>query len=545
MSEGDTSSRPSGPELVLAIDLGTSGPKVALATMRGRLLGCTSQPTRLHVLPGGGAEQDPEEWWAAIARATQELWASGVGDPAAVVAVCATSQWAGTVAVDRDNTPLHPAIIWMDTRGAKYVSEVVGGLIPVQGYGARRLATWIHRTGGVPSLAGKEPIAHLLFLRHERPEVHRAAHKFLEPKDWLVARMCGRFVASWDSIALHWVTDNRRIDAIDYDPKLLDMARLDRARLPDLARATDVVGTLTARAAADLGLTTDVKVFAGTPDVQSAAVGSGAVADFEPHIYIGTSSWLSCHVPFKKTDILRNITSLPSALPGRYFLACAQETAGACLTWLRDRVVWPRDAIGDDAAPADALARLDAAAAEVAPGCDGVLFGPWLFGERCPVADPTIRGSFTNLALATTRGHLVRAVLEGVALNGRWLLGAAEKFAGRRLDRIRIIGGGARSDLWCQIHADVLDREIVQVEDPVGANARGAALVAAVGLGRLRVDEIAATVPVTATFRPRAQHRARYDVLFEEFVELYGATKRIHARLQRSSAFAARTEGNG
>ncbi len=519
------------PDTVLAIDLGTSGPKVALVTVRGTWLGCASQPTPLHVLPGGGAEQAPEDWWTAIVGATRELWARGVGEPRDVVAVCATAQWAGTVAVDRDNAPLHRALLWMDTRGAKYVPELVGGLVPVQGYGARRLATWVHRTGGVPSLGGKEPISHIQFLRHELPEVHRAAHKFLEPKDWIVARLCGRFVASWDSIALHWVTDNRVIDRIDYDAKLLDMARLERSRLPDLARATDVVGTLTARAAADLELSQDAKVVAGTPDVQSAAVGSGAVGDCEPHVYIGTSSWLSCHVGFKKTDLFRNMASLPSALPGRYFVASAQESAGACLTWLRDRVIWPGDAIDGAAAPADAFARLDAAAVEVAPGSDGVLFSPWLFGERCPVTDPTVRSSFTNMSLATTRGHLVRAVLEGVAFNTRWLLGAVEKFVGRRLDRIRIIGGGARSELWCRILADVLDRDIAQVEDPVGANARGAALVAALGLGTLRVEDIAATVPVTATFRPRRELRARYDELFAGYLELYRSTKGLHARL--------------
>jgi xylulokinase len=306
------------------------------------------------------------------------------------------------------------------------------------------------------------------------------------------------------------------------------------------------VGTLTARAAADLELAMDVKVFAGTPDVQSAAVGSGAVGDGEAHVYIGTSSWLSCHVPFKKTDLFRNMASLPSALPGRYFLANAQETAGACLTWLRDRVVWPADAIGGGAAPADAFARLDAAAAEVAPGSDGVLFGPWLFGERCPVADASLRASFTNLSLSTTRGHMVRAVLEGVAFNTRWLLGAAEKFVGRRFDRIRIIGGGARSELWCQIHADVLDREIALVEDPVGANARGAALIAAIGLGALRVQEVAATVPVAKVFRPQGSYRARYDELFAGFLELYRSTKGLHARLQRSSGlWTASTKENG
>lgn len=519
-------------ECVLAIDLGTSGPKVGLATVSGEMLACTSAATRLHLLPGGGAEQDPEDWWRAIVEATHALWRSG-HDPKTVVAVCVTAQWAGTVAVDREGRPLHPAIVWMDTRGAKYVPELVGGLVRVQGYGARKLASWLRRTGGIPSLGGKEPVAHIQFLRHERPEVHRTAHMFLEPKDWLNHRLCGRFCATVDSIALHWVTDNRDIDHIGYDMRLLEMAGLERSRLPELVRATDAIGTLTARAAEELGLDREVRVFGGTPDVQSAAVGSGAVRDFEPHLYIGTSSWLSCHLPFKKTDILRNMASLPSALPGRYLLGNSQETAGACVTWLRDAVLWPKDAADDRGPPDDAFTRIDALAAEAPPGSDGVIFTPWLFGERCPAADPTIRSSFTNVSLSTTRAHLVRAVLEGVALNTRWLLEGAEHFVGRKLDPIRIIGGGASSEPWCRIFADVLGREIAQVRDPVRSNARGAAFIAALGLGRLRVDELGAKVPIAARFQPRTEHRARYDELYGSFRALWKATRPLHQRLAR------------
>ncbi|MBC8073820.1 MAG: FGGY-family carbohydrate kinase [Deltaproteobacteria bacterium] len=517
-------------ELVLAIDLGTSGPKVGLATTSGELIACTSASTALHLLPGGGAEQDPEDWWLAIVQATHALWKLG-HDPKQVIAVCVTAQWAGTVAVDREGRPLHRAIVWMDTRGARYVPELVGGLVRVQGYGARKLATWLQRTGGVPSLGGKEPIAHIQFLRHERPDIHRAAHMFLEPKDWLNHRLCGRFCASVDSIALHWVTDNRDIDHIGYDAKLLELAGLERARLPELVRATDAIGMLCARAADELGLDREVRVFGGTPDVHSAAIGSGAVRDFEPHLYIGTSSWLSCHLPFKKTDILRNMASLPSALPGRYLLGNSQESAGACVTWLRDQLLWPRDAADDRGPPADAFARIDALADSTAPGSGGVLFTPWLFGERCPDADPTIRSTFTNISLTTTRAQLVRAVLEGVAFNTRWLLDAAEHFCARRLDPIRIIGGGASSSVWCQIFADVLGREIAQVEHPVQSNARGAAFVAALGLGRLHVDELGAKVPIVRRWHPRTQHRRRYDELFEVFRGLWKATRPLHARL--------------
>lgn len=507
-------------ECVLAIDLGTSGPKVALVSLDGDMLACTSAATSLRLLPGGGAEQDPDDWWRAIVEATAALWRAGHrGDQ--VVAVCVTSQWAGTVAVARDGRPLHPAITWMDTRGARYMPARVGGLLRVQGYGAGKLARWIARTGGIPSLAGKEPVAHLEFLRHERPEIFRDAHMFLEPKDWLNHRLCGRFCATYDSIALHWVTDNRDIDRVAYDEQLLGMIGIERRRLPELVAATAVIGTVGADAAAALGLRGGVKVFGGTPDVQSAAIGSGAARDFEPHLYIGTSSWLSCHVPFKKTDILRNVASLPSALPGRYFAANSQETAGACMNWLRDRVFWPADAADPTPPPPDALARIDALAATVAPGAEGVTFAPWLFGERCPDADPLVRAAWLGLSLGSGRGELARAVLEGVALNTRWLLEAVEHFVGRRLDAIRMIGGGASSTLWCQIHADVLDREILQVQDPVRCNARGAAFVALLGLGRLRVDEIAAKVPVAARHRPRAAHRALYDALYRQHRALW------------------------
>lgn len=518
---------------ILAIDLGTSGPKVALVTRRGRVVGCTSCPTALELSPGGRAEQSPDDWWRAICEATRALHERALVDPADIVAVATTAQWAGTVAVDRQGKALRDAIIWMDSRGARHVEALVGGLLKVAGYGVHKLATWLRRTGGAPSLAGKEPVAHISWLRHAEPEVYRATYKFLEPKDYINLRLTGRFAASYDSIALHWVTDNRDIAHIDYDPVLLRMTGLERDKLPDLARAVDVLGPLTPEAASDLGLAPETKVVMGTPDVQSAAIGSGAVEDFAGHIYIGTSSWLTCHVPFKKTDLLHNMASLPSALPDRYFVANAQETAGACMAWLRDNLIYADDGLELGPAPDDAFERLGALAASIAPGSDKLIFTPWLFGERSPVADHTVRGAFFNQTLSTTRAHLVRAVMEGVAYNTRWLLRHVEKFVGRRMDTLRMIGGGASSDLWCQIHADVLDRTIEQVRDPVQCNARGVALVAALGLELVRKHEIVDCVEVAATYEPRRENRAIYDELFREYLALYRATKGIYARLNR------------
>jgi xylulokinase len=409
---------------------------------------------------------------------------------------------------------------------------VVRGALNVQGYSAPKLARWVRRTGGIPSLSGKDPVGHIHFLREERQDVYSATAVFLEPVDYLGLRLTGLARASHDSITLHWVTDNRDIDAIAYDDSLLEMAGLERRTLPELVPTGSVLGGLTPAAAAELGLLAGTPVVAGTGDLHSAAVGSGAVDDFAGHLYIGTSSWISCHVPFKKTDALTNIASIPSGLPGRYLVADEHETGGACLTWLRDNLLFPRDALDAGATvPDDAFALLNETAAGVAPGARGILFTPWLNGERSPVDDHTIRGGFHNISLSSTRADMVRAVFEGVALNSAWLLGAVEKYTKRRFASLAFVGGGANSDLWSQIHADVMGRTISQIADPVLANVRGAGLITLLALGRITLADIPGTVAVKAVYTPDPEAGALYAGLLKEFVNLYEKTKGIHKRL--------------
>jgi xylulokinase len=311
------------------------------------------------------------------------------------------------------------------------------------------------------------------------------------------------------------------------------MAGLRREWMPELVPATSVIGFLHEGAAAELGLTPGVPVIGGTPDVQSAAVGSGAVGDYEGHLYLGTSSWLSCHVPFKKTDVLRGVASLPSPLPGRYFVANEQETAGACMSWLRDQVLFPADDLGAAAPADDVLARIDALAASAPPGANGVLFTPWLNGERTPVDDHTIRAGWHHVSLRNDRADLVRAVLEGVALNSRWLLDAVERFTGRTFPWLNVVGGGGVSPVWAQIHADVLDRPIRRVEHPIRANARGAALLAGVALGRVDVDELGDKVRVVEVHEPDPANREVHDAGYRAFRSIYKQNRGIHRRLAR------------
>ncbi len=519
---------------ILAVDLGTSGPKSALVSTDGEIVDSEFQEVGLKLLPNGGAEQSPGEWWDAIVKTSKKVLGKGLVPVEDIVALCCTTQWSGTVAVDRNGDPLMDAIIWMDSRGSRYVKDITGGLIKLEGYGVLKLIKWIRLTGGVPGHAGKDPIAHILYIKNELPEIYERTYKFLEPKDYVNLRLTGKFASSFDSITLHWVTDNRDISRIVYDDRLVEMSTIDRDKLPDLMQAVDILGPIKKELAEELGLPEAVQVVMGTPDIPSAAIGSGAVRDYEAHLYIGTSSWLTCHVPFKKTDLFRNMASLPSAIPGRYFVANEQETAGACLTFIRDNILHYRDQLPEKGDGVEIHQTLDGIVENVPPGSDKVIFTPWLYGERTPVDDRSVRAGFHNQSLRTTREHLIRAVYEGVAYNSRWLLGYVEKFIKRPFEHIHMIGGGANSDVWCQIYADVLDRTIKQVKDPIMANVRGAAFLASIALGYLAVHDIPEHVKIAKVFRPNPKNRKIYDELFREFLNIYKSNRKIYERLNRT-----------
>lgn len=516
---------------IIAVDHGTSAMKVALADTCGEILAFEFEDTPLYLSPDGGAEQDPDEWWTAFVKATRRLLARNPEATEDIVGICVSSQWSGTVAVDSSGHHLMNAIIWMDSRGEPYIRKKNQGLINIQGYGILNIARWLRSTGGLPGKSGKDSIAHILFLKNERPEIYDSTFKFLEPKDYMNLRLTGEFAASYDSIMLHWVTDIRDINDVHYNNSLIRKMGVDRDKLPRLVKSVDVLGTVSEDAAQELGIDTGTKVVAGSPDLQSAVIGSGAVRDFEGHIYIGTSSWITCHVPFKKTDISHNMASVPSSIPGKYFIANEQETAGACLKFLRDNVFF-----GDDSTRLnnpEVYQEFDRIAEQVQPGSNGLIFTPWLYGERTPVEDHTIRGGLHNISLPIRREDIVRAVFEGVAYNSKWLFDLVERFIKCKMDPINMIGGGAQSNIWCQIYADVLNRTIRQVKDPIMANARGAAFIAAVGLGFCRFEDIPNLVQYSNIFHPNPDNCKIYGRLYNEFINLYKCNKAMYHRLNQ------------
>lgn len=527
---------------VLAIDLGNGGPKVAVVGLDGRILATSFRGVSVSIGLDGSATQDADEWTQALEEAVREAVGSVGADSEGLHSVGITGQWGSTVPVGAEGRPVGPVLLWADTRAKAHMAKLIGGPVTIAGLAPHKLLPFLRLTGGVPNPTGADPTGHSQLLQHELRDIGERSRVLLEPVDYLAFRLTGRVLATPASMCLSWLTDNRPGASIEYNRDLARRAERDPRLLPKLAPTGTVQGGLTNEMAKTLGLRAGAPVITGIPDLHAAIVGSGAVRPFDSHLAISTTAWFSARVPFKKTDVLHSIGTVPG-LDGQHpVVANNIETGGAALTWLREQVIAPSDGLtgggsgigAGGAAPLteaptyDALIRL----AETAPaGSEGVIFTPWLAGERSPVNDDRLRAGWLNLSLRTDRSLLVRSVLEGVAMNLRWLFVPYEKLLGQRVDSLRIMGGGAQSDLWCSIVASTLDRRIERVADPMHAQLRGVALWTRVVLGEMTLEQTVALVPVDQVFQPVPADRVVYERHYREFSKVYSRLKGMYHRL--------------
>jgi xylulokinase len=326
---------------------------------------------------------------------------------------------------------------------------------------------------------------------------------------------------------------------LKWDRLLARLIGIDLARLPQIKGSTEIVGQVTAAAGAELGLEPGTPVIAGMADIPAAATGSGALEHGDAHIYLGTSSWLCLSLSRPVHLGKFGIVSVASPDPNGFIMIGESETAGACLQWFADNLSHPDEwarAEGDQGI----FRVLDELADRVEPGAARLLFMPWLFGERAPVPDTTLRAAFFNLDLKHSREHMLRAIYEGVAYNLRWLVDAVAS-AGFACSPLRAIGGGAKSDVWMQIISDVTERSVEAVENPQYAGAVGCALAVGLALrGGVDYRQLKQVVRVRKSFEPREEHRAEYAELYQAFRSLYPGFSRACRRLNRSARSDAR-----
>lgn len=489
-------------ECVLAIDLGTGGPKVALVDAGGATLGWSSRPVATQFFPGGGAEQDPHEMWSAIVAATRATLAA-VDPLPPIVAVAVTSQYMSAIPIDAGGMPTGPCVLWMDTRGGDHNLSLLTD---------ESFLLFIERHGLMPLPSGQDNVAHVHTIREFHPDAYAAAVAFVEPMDYVNARLTGRIGATQSTMFGQMVCDNRTWGATEYDPLLVAAAGLDPDKLAPLLPMNGVVGTLTSGTAAELGIAEGTPVTTGTIDSITSAIGSGALTERDGSVIIGTTSVLVSHISEHRCDLGAGLLAVPSPLAGKYYVMAENGIGGRALEWTV-KLLGYGDSFADAANDAES----------VAPGSEGVYFMPWFLGSIAPQPNDDVRAGFGGLSLQHDRRHLVRAALEGVALNLAWLRPAVETFVGNEFAFVRFGGGGAQSDLWSQILADAIDRPVHQLDDPRATNARGAAFLAMSTLGMLRIDDVPSLLRVRSVRDPSPASRELMDRGLHRLIELHRA----------------------
>ncbi|MBN2011329.1 FGGY-family carbohydrate kinase [candidate division KSB1 bacterium] len=520
---------------IVAHDLGTSSNKAVLVSVFGNVIGVSKQSYPIYHPNPGFAEQDPEDWWCAICTTTRDVIKRTGVNPEDVVGLTFSAQMQGLVAVDHKGQPLMRGITWLDSRGSEIIHKTLWKPPRILGYNIFNLLKFLRFTGGSPGQAGKDIIGKLLWIKENLPDVFEQTHKFLDIKDYLIHRLTGNFTTSVDIAVVWWLCDTRN-NRNQWHPGLCKLAGVTPEKLAKIDLSNAIAGKINPSAASEIGLAPGTSVINGAGDLSSAGIGSGAIHEGELHISIGTSGWVAGHFSKRKIDIPHYTGCIGSAHPEQLYMGMAhQETAGACLEWIRKLLI-NSDTTSDADDDADYMFKVfDEMVAKVPAGADGMVFTPWLFGERCPLDDDYVRSGFHNLSLRHTQAHLLRAVFEGIAFNTRWAMNTLENLY-QNVKELSIIGGGAKSAIWCQIMADVMDRTIHQIEHPQLAGAKGMALLASVALGFIPTfDDIKTYIQIKQTYHPNPEHRALYDRLFQEFKNIYRQNKTWYKRMNKNT----------
>lgn len=495
---------------VLGVDIGATSMKTSVVDISGRECGSATFDYETRMPHPGWSEQDPEDWWRALCDTVpRALAAAGrSADDVRSVSFCAGAHT--PVLLDEHDRVIRAAILWSDQRSGVEAAELDAAhsdeilRIALN----RATATWT--------------LPQLMWVARHEPDAARATRRVLPAKDWLRLRVCGEWhtdltdavgTLMWDHAAGRW------------SERLCELAGWDVGTLPPVVPPAAVVGSVTAAAARTCGLREGTPVVCGTSDTSAEAYGAGADVGGAGVVKLATAATIS--IVGDAPHVHRTLINYPFAIPGLWYTISATNSCASAHRWLRDRFFMRP---GDDGARV--FAEMDRLAGEVAVGADGLLFHPYLVGERAPYWDPLLRADFVGITMRHDRGHFVRALYEGIAFSLRDVLGEFLQ-QGLAIAEARIIGGGSRSALWRQVIADVLKMQIV-LPERTGASC-GVALLAGVGAGFFG-DERAArgnSDGTLARHHPDPGCVARYDelyVLYREAKEqLTGINHRLHA----------------
>ncbi len=524
----------------ITFDIGTTGVKTCVFEISDtiKLLGSASEGYKLYVFPDGGAEQDPDEWWSAMCNTSKKAIAEAGIDASLIEGISFCSQMQGLVLVDKDGKPVRRAMSYMDQRAREELKKGIAHGVQIAGASIPILLKSLMITGAVAASV-KDPVWKYNWVKNHEPENFKRVHKWLDVKEALICRMTGRCVMTRDSAFGALLYDLRKGHEC-WSESLCKSLGVDIKHMPEIINSTDVVGQLREKEAAELGLKPGIAVYGGGGDASLIGVGAGAVGLGDTHVYCGTSGWVSTVVDKSIVDASAMIAAVIGAVPGMYNYFGELETAGKCLEWVKDHlaldeinIYLKKEDVADsyETEYTNLYDYMSDVISRVPAGSGGVIFTPWLHGNRCPFEDPNSRGMFFNISLETGKSELIRAVIEGVCYHLRWFMEAEEKKV-KSSDTIRFVGGGALSYMTCQILSDVLGKKIEVVDKPQNVGAVGAAVTIAVGSGLISdFSHAKKLIPAVKTYTPNAENKEVYDRQYKVFKNLYKANKENFAAL--------------
>lgn len=486
---------------LLGIDVSTTGVKALVTDDNGKIVASSTTPLHLSTPKPLWSEQHPHDWWqAACASIEQVLHES---DAAQIAAIGLTGQMHGLVLLDERGEVLRPAILWNDQRCGNQCDEIRASL------GKERLI----RISGNDALTGFTAPKILWVRRHEREIYDRARHVLL-PKDYLRYKLTHEYAMDKADGSGTLLFD---LERRDWSNETLAATNIPAGWLPKTFEGPEITGRVTREAAESTGLREGTPVVAGGGDQAVQAVGVGAIRPGVLAVTLGTSGVVFAATESPLIEPEGRLHAFCHAVPGRWHLMGVMLSAAGSLQWYRDTL-----------APNVSFEELVNEAADIAPGSDGLLFLPYLCGERTPHPDPLARGAWVGLTMRHTRGHLTRAVIEGISFGLRDIFSLMQGAGAGDVDQVRVSGGGAKSVVWRQILADILGSELVTVNTTEGA-AYGAALLAGVAAGVWsNVDEACAqTIRINDRISPNAGNIARYDEIYRHYQSLYPTLRTV------------------
>ena len=516
---------------IIIYDFGTGSVKTCLFDIGSeiRLIASSTGSYGLYISDDGGAEQDTEEWWAALCSTTRDLFDRSNVRPEEISGLAFCAQMQGTVLVDKDAKAVRRPMNYLDQKGIKEFKECMGsGMIKVSGCSLFKLVrNLIVNYAG--STSAKDPVWKYKWVENNEPENYKKIYKWLDISDYLAARCTGRIIRTADSAFATFLYDTRK-GKEGWNKGLLKMYKVDPGHMPEIIDSTDLVGGLTQKAAKELGLVEGIPVYGGGGDTTFVNIGAGCTSPGDTHIYVGTSGWVSTFLDHQTVDVNSRITGVLSAKHGYFNYYAELETAGKCFDWVMNHlaldevgIYLDKKKVTDDVESkyTSLYDYLSDEISKVPPGANGVIFTPWMHGNRSPFEDSNAAGMFFNIKIENGKRDMLRAVLEGICYHLRWLLESQERKE-KTSETIRFVGGGALSDVTCQILADVTGRKIETVNNTQEVGAIGTALVVAAGINGVDVLELAKKiVKADHIYVPDPKNKDAYERNYKVFKKLY------------------------